>query len=125
MLNPRICGAAIAMSIAAALVGCAQPQTRGEFVKVVGGGAATTDRATSVSNQSLDSLVTLLEERSKTCLSKRVERSGMVGGQMEVSATEWHPTVRRVSATKGEFTLQIEHWPRGVGPNMPEGGFFM
>lgn len=108
------------------LIACMhQPQTRQEFVTMVGGGAATSDKETKVTEKDLDSLAKLLEERSTACLAKRVDRSGMVGGQMEVSSTEYTFSVRRVSDAKAEFTLQIEHSPRGVGSEMPEGGFYM
>jgi len=107
-------------------MGCMhQPQTRQEFVKLVAGGAATSDKESKLTQKDLDSLVTLLEERSKACLGKRVNRSGMVGGQMEVSGTSYTPSVRRVSDAKAEFTLQLEHSPRGIGPDMPAGGFYM
>jgi hypothetical protein len=49
----------------------------------------------------------------------------MVGGQVEVSATEYHPLVRRISDARAEFTLQLEHSPRGIGSTMPPGGFYM
>ena len=98
------------------------PQTRQEFVQAV------VDRGAIVEtlrvDASLDQVYAVLEERADTCLDVKVTRTANVG-YVERSSSTFHPTLRRVGEGRAEFTLQVEHNPRGVGHTPPPGGLFM
>jgi len=99
------------------------PQNRAEFVKAVedGKGATTIDKLSS--DQPLDKVYALLEEKVSSCLDVKVSRTANVG-YVEHSSTDYNPTVMRVGKDKAEFTLQLQHNPRGVGHTPPPGGLY-
>jgi hypothetical protein len=101
------------------------PQTRREFVRAVAAGARGTAVERFVVERSLGAIYGILRERSAACLNLQVRRSGFVGDRMEVSSSDYHPTLRRVGAGKAEFTLQVVHRARGVGPAPPPGGLYV
>ncbi len=99
------------------------PQTRQEFVKAVASGrGAEVERLQS--DQPLDKVYAVLQERTKACLDVKVQRTAYVG-YVERSSSDYNPTLRRVGKDRAEFTLQVEHRPRGVGHTPPPGGLFM
>jgi hypothetical protein len=99
------------------------PQTREEFVAAITSGRGAAIETFAV-ERPLDEVYAVLEERSRTCLNVKVERTAYVG-YVERSSSEFHPTLRRPSGERAEFTLQVEHHPRGVGHTPPEGGLYM
>lgn len=99
------------------------PQTREEFVKAVVDGRGATVETIKV-DQPLDKIYPVLEERAKTCLDVEVKRTAYVG-YVERSSSDYNPTVRRIGQDKAEFTLQVQHNPRGVGHTPPPGGLYM
>jgi hypothetical protein len=99
------------------------PQTREEFVQAIAGGRGAGPETIRV-QQPLDKVYAVLEERLTACLDKKVERTAYVG-YVERSSTDYNPTLRHVGADGAEFTLQVEHHPRGVGHTPPPGGLFM
>ena len=46
-------------------------------------------------------------------------------GYVEVSSSDYTPTLRRIDKERAEFTLQVAHNPRGVGHTPPPGGLYM
>jgi hypothetical protein len=78
-----------------------------------------------VVERSLDEIYRDLERHSTSCLDKEVRRSGFVGGQMEVSSSDYNPTLRRIARGSAEFTLQVIHRPRGIGHTPPPGGLYV
>lgn len=48
-----------------------------------------------------------------------------VGNQMEVSSSDYNPTLKRVGRSRAEFALQVVHRPRGVGHSPPPGGLYV
>ena len=100
------------------------PQTRQEFVKAVEDGRGATTVETISTDQPLDTIYAVLQERAKTCLDVNVQRTAYVG-YVERSSSDYNPTVRRVGNDRAEFTLQVAHNPRGVGHTPPPGGLFM
>ena len=101
------------------------PQTRQEFVSAVTAGRGATIRETFVIERDIDEVYKTIERRSSPCLDVEVRRSGFVGGQMEVSSSDYNPTLRRVGRNSAEFALQVVHRPRGVGASPPPGGLYV
>jgi hypothetical protein len=99
------------------------PQTRPEFVKAVTDGKGATAMETIHSDQPLRRVYELLQEKVNTCLDKKVQRTAYVG-YVERSSTDYNPTLRLVGKDRVEFTLQVEHNPRGVGAKPPAGGLY-
>ena len=65
------------------------------------------------------------EEKVGECLDTTVDRTGMVGGQVEVASTTYTPKLTKTAEGRAEFSLQILHRPRGLGPDPPPGGYFL
>src|SRR5213594_1267992 len=99
------------------------PQTRPEFVKAVVDGKGATAVETIHSDQPLRRVYDLLHEKVITCLDVKVQRTANVG-YVERSSTDYNPRLRLVGKDRAEFTLQVEHNPRGVGATPPPGGLF-
>ena len=99
------------------------PQTRQEFVKAVTDGKGATAVETIHSDQPLPRVYALLQEKVKVCLDVKVQRTAYVG-YVERSSTDYNPNMRFVGKDRAEFTLQVEHNPRGVGAKPPQGGLF-
>ena len=118
-------GIAVLTAIAAVAPAAAidVPQTREEFVRVIASGKGAGPETIRV-QQPLDKVYAVLEERLAACLDVKVERTAYVG-YVERSSTDYNPTLRHVGTDGAEFTLQVEHHPRGVGHTPPPGGLFM
>ena len=101
------------------------PQSRREFVQAVAEGKGATKMETMTSERSFDQVYALLERKSSACLDREVRRSGFVGNQMEVSSSDYNPTLKRVGGNKAEFALQVVHRPRGLGATPPPGGLYV
>ena len=99
------------------------PQTRDAFVQAITGGRGAGPETIRVP-QPLDKVYAVLEERLAACLDVKVERTAYVG-YVERSSTDYNPSLRHVGTDGAEFTLQVEHHPRGVGHTPPPGGLFM
>jgi hypothetical protein len=99
------------------------PQTRQEFVQAVTDGKGATAMETIRSDQPFRRVVALLQEKVNTCLDVKVQRTAYVG-YVERSSTDYNPTMRLVGKDRAEFTLQVEHNPRGVGATPPPAGLF-
>ena len=100
------------------------PQNRSEFVEAVAAGKGATKMETLTVGRSLDQVFATLEEKSAECLDVLVERSGNVG-YVEVSSSDYNPTLERTGENSAAFTLQVEHRPRGVGHKPPTGGLYL
>jgi hypothetical protein len=126
-MRPRIPVFTLVLSIALAVpVAAIQvPQTRREFVQAVAEGRGATKMETLVAERGIDQVYGLLERKSSACLDKEVKRSGFVGNQMEVSSSDYNPTLKRAGKNKAEFALQVVHRPRGVGHTPPPGGLYI
>jgi hypothetical protein len=90
------------------------PQTREEFVSAVSAGARGAKVETLVVERSLDEVYRTLEARMAPCLDKKVERTAYVG-YVEHSSSDYNPTLRRVGRDRGEFSLQVVHFPAWPG----------
>jgi len=101
------------------------PQTRQEFVKAVTAGEGATRMEKLVVEREFDEIYRVLAVKSATCLDVQVRRSGFVGNQVEVSSSDYNPTLTRIGRNGAEFTLQVVHRPRGVGPSIPPGGLYV
>ena len=88
-------------------------------------GAGATKMESFVVDRNFDEVYRLLERKSSTCLDVQFKRSGFVGNQMEVSSSDYNPTLKRVGRTRGEFALQVVHRLRGVGHSPPPGGLYV
>lgn len=101
------------------------PQTRREFVNAVAAGARGTKMETFTVMRSFEEIFRLIEKKSSACLDVEVRRSGFVGNQMEVSSSDYNPTLKRVGGNRAEFALQVVHRPRGVGHTPPPEGLYI
>lgn len=119
------CTLALLVLMTAPVAAIEVPQTRPEFVAAVAAGAGATKMETFVVERGFDEVYRTLEKRVPPCLDVEVRRSGMVGNQMEVSSSDYNPTLKRVGAGKAEFALQVVHRPRGVGHKPPPGGLYV
>jgi hypothetical protein len=121
--NLTILGIFTVLTSAAPALAIWVPQNRTEFVKAVedGKGATTIDRLSR--DQPLDKVYALLEEKVGECLDVKVTRTANVG-YVERSSTDYNPTLQRTGRDRAEFTLQLEHNPRGVGHTPPNGGLY-
>ena len=124
-MSTKRSGIALVLSLAALTPAAAiwVPQTRQEFVKAVTDGKGATAVETIHSDQPLPRVYALLQEKVKVCLDVKVQRTAYVG-YVERSSTDYNPNMRLVGKDRAEFTLQVEHNPRGVGAKPPQGGLF-
>jgi len=125
-VNTKLASIALVLALAPCAPAAAieVPQTRQEFVQAVAAGRGATAVETLSSSQPLQRVVALLQERAKTCLDVKVQRTAYVG-YVERSSSDYNPTVRLAGKDRAEFTLQVEHNPRGVGHTPPPGGLYM
>jgi len=130
MTRPRALKPAVLLGVAAFLVATRParaiqvPQTREEFVSAVSAGARGAKVETLVVERSLDEVYRTLEARMAPCLDKKVERTAYVG-YVEHSSSDYNPTLRRVGRDRGEFSLQVVHFPRGLGEKTGPGGLYV
>lgn len=101
------------------------PQTRREFVDAVAAGARGTAMERFVVERGFAEVYALLNARCTPCLDVQVNRSGFVGDQMEVSSSDYNPTLRMAGPGRAEFALQVVHRPRGIGHTPPPGGLYV
>ena len=100
------------------------PQSRPEFVKAVATGARGAGSETFVVEQSFSTVYRLLEQKSSACLDVTVKRTAYVG-YTEVSSSDYNPTLRKASDGRAEFSLQVVHFPRGIGEKTGPGGLYV
>lgn len=98
------------------------PQTREEFVEAVAVGARTTKVDTLTFDRRFAEVYDLLQENTTSCLDVLVRRCGFVGDQMEVSSSDYNPTLKKIGKGRAVFGLQVVHRPHGVGHIPPPGG---
>lgn len=101
------------------------PQNRQDFVVAVAAGARGTTTEKIAVDRGFEKVYGLLKEKSAACLDVTVNRRANVGGYMEVSSSDYNPTLRMAGAHHAEFALQAVHRPRGVGHTPPPGGLYM
>lgn len=101
------------------------PQTRTEFIEAVAAGEGPTKVERITVERNLAEVYETLERKSRECLDVVVERSGYVGTHVEVSSSDYNPTLERIDDESAAFTLQVVHRPRGVGHEPPPGGLYM
>lgn len=101
------------------------PQSRQEFVVAVSAGARGSATETLVTDKGFGEVYGLLKERTAACLDVVVNRRANVGGYVEVSSSDYNPTLRLIGRNRAEFALQVVHRPRGVGHKPPPGGLYI
>ena len=101
------------------------PESRREFVESVAAGKGATRMEKLVVERDFDEIYRLLAMKSATWLDVQVRRSGFVGNQMEVSSSDYNPTLTRVGRNGAEFALQVVLRPLGVGPSIPPDGLYV
>jgi hypothetical protein len=116
------CGILLA---AGSLLALDVPQSRREFVEAVASGEHAAKMERFVFERDFDRVYADLARQSSACLEVEVKRSGFVGGQMEVSSSSYHPTLKRLAGATAEFTLQVVQRPRGIGATPPPGGLYV
>jgi hypothetical protein len=112
------------LSVLTALsAGCVTaPQTRAEFVKVVRAGTRYSKYEVIPVTRSLNDITERLRKRADECLSKTIERTANVG-YVEHSSSTYVPSMEKLGE-RSEFTLRVQHRPRGVG-SPPDGVFLL
>ena len=123
--TPQAVGLVLLVAAVQPIAAIQVPQTRQEFVDAVTLGARTTTMERLVVEHGIDEIYNLLKAKSSTCLDVVVKRSGFVGNQMEVTSSDYNPTLKRVGGNKAEFALQVVHRPRAIGPKIPAGGLYI
>ncbi len=121
----RLCILVALIALAVPVPAIQVPQTRREFVDAVAAGARSVKMETFVVERGFDEVYANLQKKSSKCLNVQVKRSGFVGNQMEVSSSDYNPTLRKVGGNKAEFALQVVHRPSGIGPTIPAGGLYV
>lgn len=101
------------------------PQSRQEFMSAVAADGRGTATEKFTVDAGLDTIYKLLREKSSSCLDVEVRRSGFVGDHMEVTSSDYNPTLKKVGASKIEFALQVVHRPRAIGEKAPPGGLYL
>jgi len=100
------------------------PQNRQEFVVAVAAGARGTVTETIVVDRGFAKVYSSLKEKTAVCLDVTVNRRANVG-YLEVSSSDYNPSLRMAGGNRAEFALQAIHRPRGVGHTPPPGGLYM
>src|SRR5213594_3335696 len=72
------------------------PQTRRQFVDAVTAGEGATVMEKLIVERDFNEIFSVLAGKSSACLDVQVRRSGFVGSQMEVSSSDYNPTLKRV-----------------------------
>jgi hypothetical protein len=99
------------------------PQNRQEFVAAATGGkGATVEKV--VADRGFEKTYGFLREKVSGCLDVTVNRRANVG-YVEVSSSDYNPTLRKVGGNRAEFALQVVHRSRGVGHTPPPGGLYI
>lgn len=98
------------------------PQTRAEFVTAAKQNSTGVANESFVVEKSVDAVVSVLEERAKTCLNQRVDWSGAVTN--EVGSDTYLSYVERPEGGRALFTVQVDRTPRGP-LKQPPGGLFI
>ena len=111
--------------VVSSLLAIQVPQTRTEFVEAVAAGARGTKVETLTVDRPFDQVYRILDEKSSECLDVLVKRSGFVGTHMEVSSSDYNPTLEKIDGGSAEFSLQVVHRPRGIGHTPPPGGLYV
>jgi len=97
------------------------PQTRREFVKAVAAGEGATRMEKLVVERDFDEIYRLLAKKSATCLDVQVRRSGFVGNQMEVSSSDYNPTLARVGGNGFKKIVgSLKQWTAGEDVDSPK-----
>jgi hypothetical protein len=118
-------GLGILLLLASPLLALNVPQSRAEFVSAVTSGTRGARMEKFTLERSFDEVYRSLETRCAPCLDVEVRRSGFVGGQMEVSSSDYNPTLKRIGRDRAEFSLQVIHRPRGIGEVTGPGGLYV
>src|SRR5262245_22730805 len=109
------------------VLGCVPaPQTRQEFVRVVGGGTSFSTHESFAVSQPLSGIEKTLGEKSATCLNKTIEKWGAgaaPGSRMKSTAT-YVSFLERNPQGQLELTFRVRHNPRGIG-SPPDGVFLL
>jgi hypothetical protein len=105
-----------------------QPQNRDEFKGAVAKGARFMKVETYVAKRPFDDAIKLVRTKTGECLNYRLtetERSVATGLTTYTSAHDYAASFRAIGKTRAELTMQ--HNPRGtrIGPEMPQGGFYL
>jgi len=118
-------GLALLLLLGTPLLALNVPQSRAEFVSAVTSGTRGARMEKLTIARPFDEVYRTLETRCAPCLDVEVRRSGFVGGQMEVSSSDYNPTLKRIGRDRAEFSLQVVHRPRGIGEVTGPGGLYV
>lgn len=108
--------------LAVYLGGCvAQPQSPEEFRKVIADGHGQKDSYTV--NRPFDDVYRVFKEKGEPGFTQRFDNTLMSGYQTEHSVVIFRCKVAAESG-RAQLVIQKENIPRGVGPTMPQGGWY-
>lgn len=116
----------LVVAAAGLLLGCtlSQPQTRGEFVALVAGGASMTKTESHSAPRSFDRVVRTVRDRADACFNVEVTQTRQSGYAMSSFTVIYVPSFQVVAEDSAQLTIQHTTRPRSIGPQMPPGGFY-
>jgi hypothetical protein len=104
------------------VAGCVhQPQSPGEFRQAINDGHGRKDSYNV--DRPFDEVLRTFKEKAEPGFTQRHESTLMTGLQVEHSVVIFRCTVSSQDG-RAELVIQKENRPKGVGPKMPEGGWF-
>ena len=101
------------------------PQNREELIVGVKKGATFTQHESHIIKRPLAKVYKSLRPKVRKCLSVKVTSTMQQGYAIHTSTSIYRPSMRKVSKSRAEISLQVEHIPRPIGNTMPKGGFFI
>lgn len=110
------------------LAACAlpsQPQTPAEFRAAVKQGPAFARQEVHETAREFTRVVADIDQQARKCLALSVTSRVMQGMNMSTSTSTYSPRLAVPGPGRAEFTLQRVTEPRGIGPAMPAGGYYM
>jgi hypothetical protein len=102
-----------------------QPQTPAEFRAAVKQGPAFARQEVHETPREFTRVVADIDQQARKCLARSVSSRVMQGANMSSSTSTYSPRLAVPGPGRAEFTLQRLTEPRGIGPAMPAGGYYM
>jgi hypothetical protein len=118
----------LGLAVAAFLGGCTTvgaPQTRAQFVQDISGGVVFTMTESYVAKRRFDDVVSALRQRAPECFETSSTMTRRSGGITTMNVRDdYHTSVKTVSATRAELTIQFTSKGITYVQKVPEGGFY-
>ena len=125
MFSKLITLATVGLLLAACTIPPA-PQNRQELITAIEKGATFTQHETHIIKRPINQVYNSLRPKVRKCLAVKITSTMQQGYGIHTSTSIYRPSMRKVSKSRAEISLQVEHIPRGIGGDtMPKGGYFI